>query len=163
MIENLKVHLDQYPEMVFLMDIVVIDVPNVWGILLSRKFVSMMGGTLLMDLTYVTIPMDDETYAHLPHLPMEMDHIEEIDLDPKTKDPLEDIPGNFKEYPPYFFPHDLPFTDEEDFDDIFWPKRENYWKQLNMYKEKEVDYDTILKESDKELLIRPSQEDIVTA
>jgi hypothetical protein len=36
-IENLKVHLDRYPEIVFLMDIVVIDVPDVWGMLLSRN------------------------------------------------------------------------------------------------------------------------------
>jgi hypothetical protein len=44
-IENVKGLLDRYPNMVFLMDIVVIDVPNVWEILLSRKFATTLGGT----------------------------------------------------------------------------------------------------------------------
>jgi hypothetical protein len=61
-----KVFLDRYYEIVFLMDIVVIDVPDVWGMLLSRNFVATLGGTLQMDLTYATIPMDDETSSTFP-------------------------------------------------------------------------------------------------
>jgi hypothetical protein len=45
-IENVKVFLGQYPEIVFLMDIVVIDVPNFGGMILYRKFVAMLHGTL---------------------------------------------------------------------------------------------------------------------
>ena len=41
------------------MDIVVVDVLDVWGMLLSRKFASKLGGTLEMDLTYVNIPLKD--------------------------------------------------------------------------------------------------------
>jgi len=52
------------------MEIVVVYVPNVWGILLSREFVATLGGTLQMDLTDVDIPMDDGTYAHLPNMTM---------------------------------------------------------------------------------------------
>jgi hypothetical protein len=122
----------------------------------------MLGGTLQMDLTYATIPMDDETNAHLPNLPMARDHVEEIDLDPEIEDPLEEFPKKFKESPPEFFPDDLPFTQEEYFDDIVWPKREDYQQQLDRYKDKEVGSITILKKGDKELLIRPSQEDILT-
>jgi hypothetical protein len=38
LIENVKVFLNQYPEMVFLVDIVVVDVPDVWGMLFYRIF-----------------------------------------------------------------------------------------------------------------------------
>jgi hypothetical protein len=157
-IENVKVHLDRYPEMVFLIDIVVIDVPDVWGMLLSRKFVATLGGTLQMDLTYATIPMDDNTYAYLPNLTMEKNHVEEIDLDPET----EEIPEVVKESLPYFFPDDLPFTQEEDFDAIEWPKKEYYQQQLDKYKDKEIGSVKILKKDDKDLLIRPSQDDVLT-
>jgi hypothetical protein len=56
-IDKVKFSLDRYPEIVFLLDIVVIIVLDVWGMLLSRNFVAMLGGTLQMDLTYATIPM----------------------------------------------------------------------------------------------------------
>jgi hypothetical protein len=39
------------------MDVVVIDVPDAWGMLLSRKWVATLGGNLQMDLTYATIPI----------------------------------------------------------------------------------------------------------
>jgi hypothetical protein len=46
-------------------DIVVVDIPDVWGMLLSRKFASKLGGTLEMDLTYVNIPLKDGTIGCL--------------------------------------------------------------------------------------------------
>jgi hypothetical protein len=64
-VENVKVFLGRYPERVIHMDIVVVDVPDVWGMLLSRKFVVMLGGTLEMDLTYINVPMNDGTISHL--------------------------------------------------------------------------------------------------
>jgi hypothetical protein len=60
-VENVEVCLGKYPERVIHMDIVVVDVPDVWGMLLSRKFVAMLGGTLEMDLTYINVPMNDGT------------------------------------------------------------------------------------------------------
>ena len=39
------------------MDIVVADVPPKFGMLLSRSWIKRLGGTLLMDLTYATIPV----------------------------------------------------------------------------------------------------------
>jgi hypothetical protein len=60
-IENVEVCLKEYPNKVIHIDIVVVDVPDVWGMLLSRKFASKMGGTLEMDLTYVSIPLKDVT------------------------------------------------------------------------------------------------------
>jgi hypothetical protein len=42
-----------------LMDIVVIDMPDVWGIILSRKWSANFGGNLQMDLSYATILTPD--------------------------------------------------------------------------------------------------------
>jgi hypothetical protein len=148
-IEILKVFLDQYPEIVFLMNIVVTHVLDVWGMLLSRNFVAILGGTLQMDLTYGTIPMDDETYSHLPNLPMARNHVEGIDLDPDIEDPLEDFPENFKYSPLKFFPNDLHSDQEDDTNDIVGPKREYYQQKLDRYKDKVVDSITILKKGDK--------------
>jgi hypothetical protein len=39
------------------MDIVVVDVPPKFGMLLSRSWIRKLGGTLKMDLTYATIPV----------------------------------------------------------------------------------------------------------
>jgi hypothetical protein len=156
-IENVKVRLDRYPKIVFLIDIVVIDALDVWGMLLSRKFVATLGGTLQMDLTYATIPMDDDTYVHLPNLTMAKNHVEEIDLDPETGEILEVV----KKSLPELCPNDLPFAQEEDFDAIEWPKREDYQQQLDKYKDKKIGYVKILKKDDKELLIRPRQDDVL--
>jgi hypothetical protein len=41
------------------MDIVVIDVLDAWGMLLSRKTTANLGGNIQMDLTYATIPTPD--------------------------------------------------------------------------------------------------------
>lgn len=43
------------------MDVVVIDIPDVWGMLLSRKWGATVGAHLQMDLSYSTIPQSDGT------------------------------------------------------------------------------------------------------
>jgi hypothetical protein len=52
-IENIEVRLKDLPEKVLYIDIIVVDVPDVWGMLLSRKFGAMIGGSLEMDLTFL--------------------------------------------------------------------------------------------------------------
>jgi hypothetical protein len=69
MVENVKAHLARYPERVIPMDIVVVYVPDVWGMLLSRKFVAMLGGTLEMDLTNINVPLKDGTFLTYPTCP----------------------------------------------------------------------------------------------
>jgi hypothetical protein len=56
LIKGLQVHLSAFPDIMFEMDIVVIDAPDAWGMLLNRKATTALGGNLQMDLTYVTIP-----------------------------------------------------------------------------------------------------------
>ena len=53
---DLLVKLAFRPNFAFKMDVLVIDVPNAWGMLLSRKWGAQMGGCLNMDLTFATIP-----------------------------------------------------------------------------------------------------------
>jgi ribonuclease HI len=52
---DLRVKLAFHPNFAFKMDVLVIDVPDAWGMLLSRKSEAHMGGCLNMDLTFATI------------------------------------------------------------------------------------------------------------
>jgi hypothetical protein len=56
-IKDLVVTLFQLPMKSVLMDILVVDVPPKFGMLLSRSWIKQLGGTLHMDLTYSTIPV----------------------------------------------------------------------------------------------------------
>jgi hypothetical protein len=44
------------------MNVVMIDVPDAWGMLLSRNWFATLGGFLSMDLTHAHIPMGDGTF-----------------------------------------------------------------------------------------------------
>ena len=57
LIKDLVVNLTQLPSKSIMMDIVVVDIPPKFGLLLSRSWRKRLGGTLQMDLTYATIPM----------------------------------------------------------------------------------------------------------
>jgi hypothetical protein len=140
-IENVEVCLKEYPEKVIHMDIVVVDVPDVWGMLLSRKFASMLGGTLEMDLTYVNIPLKDGTIGRLPNVPVTTTHVQEASDSIKDDKAHDEIIQTLHKYSP----KDMPFATEEDFDQIQWPKKEEYQQLLDKYKDKEVGTVKILK------------------
>jgi hypothetical protein len=149
-IQNVEVCLKEYPEKVVHIDIVVVDVPDVWGMLLSRKFASMLGGTLEMDLTYVNIPLKNGTTGCLPNVPMTTTHVQE------ASDPIKDDKAHEKimESLPEFSPNDMPFATEEDFDQIQWPKKEEYQQLLDKYKDKEVGNVKLLKKGESDILIQ---------
>jgi ribonuclease HI len=65
LIKRLQVHLASFPDIQIEMDIVVIDVLDTWGMLLSRKTTTDLGGNIQMDLTYATIPTPDGTMFRL--------------------------------------------------------------------------------------------------
>jgi hypothetical protein len=56
-IKDLVVTLFQLPMKSVVMDIMVVDVPPKFGMLLSRSWIKRLGGTLQMDLSYATIPV----------------------------------------------------------------------------------------------------------
>jgi hypothetical protein len=64
LIKGLQAHLAAFPDIMIEMDIVVIDVPNARGMLLSRKIVANLGGNLQMDLTYATISTPDSAMLY---------------------------------------------------------------------------------------------------
>ena len=62
---GLQLKLAAYPEITFQMDILVIDVPDAWGMLLSRKWGATLGGSIQMDLSYATIPFSENAFVKL--------------------------------------------------------------------------------------------------
>jgi hypothetical protein len=62
-----------------------------------------------------------------------------------------------------FSPDDLPFALEEYFDQIQWPKKEEYQQLLDKYKDKEVANVKLLKKEEDDMLIKPSQQEVFTA
>jgi hypothetical protein len=70
LIKGLQVFLKAFPDITIEMDIVVIDVPDLWGMLINRKSAADLGGSIQMDLSYATLPtpsggtfrLDRETY-----------------------------------------------------------------------------------------------------
>lgn len=56
-IQNLEVRLQAYPDRIFIMDVVVVDCPAKWGMLLSRKWAADVGGMMRMDLAFVDMPV----------------------------------------------------------------------------------------------------------
>lgn len=78
------------------MDIVVIDVPDVRGMLLSRKFAADLGGSIQMDLSYAIIPTEASGIARLYRQVERRYHVE---IPKKLENGEEFVPqGN----PPHF-------------------------------------------------------------
>jgi ribonuclease HI len=83
LIKGLQVYLKAFPDISIEMDIVVIDVPDLWGMLINRKSAADLGGSIQMDLSYATLPtpsggtfrLDRETYRKVhvekPEAPMD--------------------------------------------------------------------------------------------
>jgi hypothetical protein len=109
-IENIKVQLKEFPEKTVRIEIIVVDVPDVWGILLSRKFGAMVGGSLEMDLTFLRLPLKDGTTGWLLNEPLTGTHVH--DVAPAENEAQKDVIQTLQEYSL----EDMPFTMEEDFD-----------------------------------------------
>lgn len=73
LILGLQLKLVAYSEITFQMDILVIDVPDARGMLLSRKWGVTLGGNIQMDLSYATIPISENVLVKL-HREREMKH-----------------------------------------------------------------------------------------
>jgi hypothetical protein len=68
-----------------LMDVVVIDVPYAWGMLLSWKRAGSLGGSLQMNLSYATIPTCNNTFVRLHREQEKRYHVED------PKDPMNEL------------------------------------------------------------------------
>jgi hypothetical protein len=124
-IENIEVQLKEFPEKTVRIDIIVVDVPDVWGMLLSRKFGAMIGGSLEMDLTFLRLPLKDGTTGRLLNVPITRTHVHEVA--PVKNEVQKDVIQNIQEYSL----EDMHFTTEEEFDQIELPKKEEYQQLLD--------------------------------
>jgi hypothetical protein len=157
-VENVEVCLKEYMEKIVHIDIVVVDVPDVWGMLLSRKFVAMLGGTLEMDLTFLELPLKNGTIGRLLNVPITGDHMQDITHPVNNNKAQNEMIQTFQKYSP----EDMPFATEEDFDQIKWPKKEEYQQLLDEFKNKEIRMVKILKKVEDDIQICPSQQEVFT-
>jgi hypothetical protein len=65
MIKYLVVNLVQIPVKSIMMDVVVVDIPTKYGMLLSRSWGAKIGGSLQLDMTYATFPIFGGQFIHL--------------------------------------------------------------------------------------------------
>jgi ribonuclease HI len=65
MIKDLVVTLAQVPVKSILMDVVIVDIPPKYGMLLSRSWGAKLGGSLQLDMSYATIPVFGGQFTHL--------------------------------------------------------------------------------------------------
>lgn len=78
LIKDLQVHLSVYPYIMIVMDIVVVYVPDAWGMLLSRKWASDLGGSIQMNWSYAMIPSPrGDVFVRLNREPERKYHIED--------------------------------------------------------------------------------------
>ena len=73
---NQQVRLAKYPYIHIAMDIIMIDVPDKWGMLLSRKWVATLGGWIQMDWTYATILASKDSWVKLRNEKENKYHVE---------------------------------------------------------------------------------------
>jgi hypothetical protein len=121
--------------------------------LLSRKFGAMIGRSLEMDLTFLRLPLKDGTTGRLLNVPITGTHVQEVD--PSVNEAQKDAIQTLQEYSP----EDIPFSTEEDFDQVEWPKKEEYQQLLDQFQNKEVGTVKILKrpKDEENVQIHPSQ------
>jgi hypothetical protein len=129
--ENVQVFLIDFPHISLLMNIVVIDVPNAWVMLLSRSWYVALGGFLSMDFTHAHIPMGDGTFQVLYSREQADKHV----MDPNSpdytsEDEFDEVPDTI-EYDPW----ELPFM-QEDCIDMLLPRTDEYKENLQSSKGK---------------------------
>ena len=103
---NFPVKLVAYPDIGVTMDIVVIDVPDILGMLLSRMWavVATLGGSIQMDWTYSMIPASEDAHVKLYREKERKYHVEDPD-DPDNEYICEmDSLGNHVIYANYLIP-----------------------------------------------------------
>jgi hypothetical protein len=88
------------------MDILVIDVLDGRGMLLSRTWSSALGGFLSMNLTHAYIPMADGTYGILHNRENIDTHVMNLRGPNYVSEHYHDMPPQIIEYDPF----ELPFT-----------------------------------------------------
>jgi hypothetical protein len=140
-VKDVEVFLIDFPHISILMDILVIDVPDAWGMLLSRTWSSTLGGFLSMNLTHAYIPMGDGTYEILHNREKNDRHVMDLRGPNYVSEHYYDMPPQIIEYDP----SELPFI-QEDSIEMFLPWTDK--KKIAKYHGKEPGSIHILKKED---------------
>ena len=138
LIEDIEVYFQAFPHIGLTMTIVVIDVPDAWGMLLSRSWSTTLGGFLSMDLTHAHIPMGDGTFETLYSQRVAKNHV----ADPNGR--------YYYDVGPHIIEYDLsnlPFA-QEDCIDTLLSKTDKYKDKLAKYQGKDPGSINILKKDE---------------
>jgi hypothetical protein len=103
--EDVEVFLIDFPHINVLMDILVIDVPDAWGIILSRTWSSTLKGFLSMNLAHAYIPIGDGMYGILHNMEKKDTHVMDMRGPNYVSEHYYDMAPKVIEYDP----SDLPF------------------------------------------------------
>ena len=91
---DLQVKLAFHPDITFKMDVLVIGVPDAWGMLLSRKWVDTMGGCIQIEISYETIPLPGSSLGSVKLL-----------REKERKFHIEDLKESMNEF--VYYAHDM--------------------------------------------------------
>jgi hypothetical protein len=104
------------PDIFFLMEIVVVDIQVTYGVLLSRKWTTTMGGTMQMDLTYASIPNANQELVTFHRAPFMRDFVED------PSDPCNEVMN--ETFGQLFGNNFLTFEDQ------LYPEEEGYQEEI---------------------------------
>jgi hypothetical protein len=143
MCENLEVFMIDFFHINLLMKIVVINVPDAWGILLSRIWYATHGGFLSMYFTHAHIPMGDGTFDILYSREWAEKHV----MDPNGPNYTSEC--EFYEVPETieYDPKVLPFMQEDCISKLL-PRTNEYKEKFGNFQGKEPKSLQILKKED---------------
>jgi hypothetical protein len=100
LIEYFEVYLQEFPQISLIVNIVVIDVPDAWGMFLSISWYANLGGFLCMDLTHAHIPMGDGTFDILYSRQVVEKHVMDLNHPDYHSECEFDVPLQIIEYDP---------------------------------------------------------------
>jgi hypothetical protein len=96
--------------------------------------------------------------GRLLNVPITGDHVQDITHPINNDKAQNEMIQTLQKYSS----EEIPFATEEDFDQIKWPKKEEYQQILDEFKNKEIGIMKILKKHEDDVQIHPSQPDFFT-
>jgi len=125
LIEYVEVYLHDFPHINLIMNIVVIDVSDAWGMIFSKSWVATLGDFLIIDLIHAHIPMGDGTFEIMYSRQVVKKQVMDLNH-PYYHSYCElDVTQHIIEYDPL----DFSFT-QEDCIDTLLPRTDKYKEKL---------------------------------
>jgi hypothetical protein len=143
--EDIEVFLIDFPHINILMDILMIDALDAWGMILSRSWSTGLRAFLSMDLTHAHVPMGDEIFQIIYNREKVDRHV----MDPDGIDYVNECDYDVLSQTIEYDPSELPFFQEDSIDTLL-PWTCQYKDKLAKYHGKETwSIQTLKKEDEK--------------